>query len=466
MRLVAGVDSSTQSCKVVVREAETGRLIRQGAAPHPDGTEIDPEHWWTALRTAVTQAGGLDDIAAISVGGQQHGMVCLDDTGRVVRPALLWNDTRSARAAADLTAELGADVWAQKVGSVPVASFTVAKLRWLAESEPANAASVAAVALPHDWLTWRLGGHGPGSSLDTFITDRSEASGTGYWSAATGVYCVDLLERALGRADVWLPRVLGPADAAGRTTSGAQLGPGCGDNAGAALGLAALPGDVILSVGTSGVACAVTTEPTADATGTVAGFADASGNFLPLVATLNAGRVLSAVASLLGVTMDEFSRLALSAPGGAGGLVLVPYLEGERTPNRPGAKGALHGLTLRTADPAYLARAAVEGLLCGLADGLDALAAQGVKVERVVLIGGGARSAAVCRIAPAVLGRPVVVPAPGQYVADGAARQAAWVLAGAAEPPAWKRAGGETYDAPAQPRVRERYAEVRDLTEG
>ncbi len=465
MPLVAGVDSSTQSCKVVVRDAETGRLIRQGAAPHPDGTEIDPEHWWTALQSAVAQAGGLDDVAAISVGGQQHGMVCLDETGRVVRPALLWNDTRSASAAADLTAELGAGEWARAVGSVPVASFTITKLRWLAENEPANAASVAAIALPHDWLTWRLADHGTDGSLDTLVTDRSDASGTGYWSPATGAYRVDLLERALGRADVLLPRVLGPADAAGRTPSGAQLGPGCGDNAGAALGLASAPGDVILSIGTSGVACAVTTEPTADATGTVAGFADATGNFLPLVATLNAARVLAAVASLLGVTMDEFSRLALTAPGGSGALVLVPYLEGERTPNRPGAKGALHGLTLHTADPAYLARAAVEGLLCGLADALDALVGQGVEIERVVLIGGGARSTAVRRIAPAVLGRPVVVPAPGEYVADGAARQAAWVVAGAAEPPAWKRVGDETYDAPAEPSVRERYAEVRDLTE-
>lgn len=466
MRLVAGVDSSTQSCKVVIREAETGLLVRQGSAAHPDGTEVDPEHWWVALQSAVAQAGGLDDVAGISVGGQQHGMVCLDDTGRVVRPALLWNDTRSAGAAADLTAELGAETWARQVGSVPVASLTVAKLRWLAETEPANAASVAAVALPHDWLTWRLAGHGPGGSVDALVTDRSDASGTGYWSPVAGAYCVDLVERALGRADIVLPSVLGPADVAGQSPSGIALGPGCGDNAGAALGLACSPGDAIVSIGTSGVACAITTEPTADATGTVAGFADASGRFLPLVATLNAARVLTAVASLLGVTMDELSRLALAGPAGADGLVLLPYFEGERTPNRPAAKGALHGLTLRTADAAHVARAAVEGLLCGLADALDALAGQGVAIERIVLVGGGARSAAVRRIAPTVLGRPVVVPRSGQYVADGAARQVAWAISGAAEPPTWDRVGDETYDAPEEAAVRERYAEVRDLVEG
>ena len=155
-RLVAGVDSSTQSCTVVIRDADTGELVRQGRAPHPDGTEVDPAAWEAALAPRSTAAGGLDDVEAIAVGGQQHGMVCLDEAGAVVRPALLWNDTRSAQAAADLVAELGAQEWADAVGSVPVASFTVTKLRWLADHEPDNAAATAAVCLPHDWLTWRL----------------------------------------------------------------------------------------------------------------------------------------------------------------------------------------------------------------------------------------------------------------------------------------------------------------------
>jgi xylulokinase len=464
--LVAGVDTSTQACKVVVREAESGRLVREGRAPHPDGTEVDPAAWAAALDTAVARAGGLDDVAAVAVGGQQHGMVCLDDDGRVVRPALLWNDTRSAGAAADLTRELGGpQAWADAVGLVPVASFTVTKLRWLAEHEPDNAARTAAVCLPHDWLTRVLAGGGQaggGPALEALVTDRGDASGTGYWSAATGEYRLDLLHRALGRTPV-VPHVLGPADAAGETPAGAVLGPGTGDNAAAALGLAAEPGDVVVSVGTSGVVSMVSSSPVADPTGTVAGFADATGRFLPLVATLNAARVLDATARLLGVDLDGLSRLALSAPAGAGGLVLVPYLEGERTPDRPTATGALHGLTLTTADPAHVARAAVEGLLCGLADGLDAVAAGGTAVRRVLLVGGGARSEALRTLAPAVLGVPVLVPPPGEYVADGAARQAAWVLGGG-DPPDWPRPGTERREADPLSAVRARYAEVRDLT--
>ncbi|MEU5724318.1 xylulokinase [Micromonospora sp. NPDC047738] len=474
MPLVAGVDSSTQSCKVVVRDAETGTLVRQGRAPHPDGTEIDPQAWWEALLAAVDAAGGLADVAAVSVAGQQHGMVCLDEAGQVVRPALLWNDTRSAGAAQDLIAEAGGGeagrrFWAEATGSVPVASFTATKLRWLARHEPAHADRVAAVCLPHDWLTWRLAG-APG--LDALRTDRGDASGTGYWSPRTGAYRLDLLERAFGR-QLRVPAVLGPADPAGPLdpaalagrggTGGALLGPGTGDNAAAALGVGAGPGDVVVSIGTSGTVFAVADAAAADPSGAVAGFADATGRFLPLVCTLNAARVLDAAAALLGVGLDELSELALAAPPGADGLVMVPYLEGERTPDRPSATGSLHGLTLGSSTPAHLARAAVEGMLCALADGLDALTAQGATARRVILVGGGARSAAVRRIAPQVFGRPVVVPPPGEYVADGAARQAAWVALGGAAPPAWTVGDTEEYAAMPVPAVRARYTRARDL---
>jgi xylulokinase len=465
MTLVAGVDSSTQSCKVVIRDAETGELVRHGRGTHPEGTEVHPDAWWAALQTALNEAGGLADVAAMAVGAQQHGMVCLDETGRVVRPALLWNDTRSAGAALDLITELGSGpagrrAWAQAVGIVPVASFTVTKLRWLAQHEPAAAARTAAVCLPHDWLTWRLGAD---PALEALRTDRGDASGTGYWSAASGAYRGDLLVRALGH-DPAVPRVLGPSEPAGTMAQGCLLGPGTGDNAAAALGLDTRPGDVLVSIGTSGVACSVTETPAADPSGTVAGFADATGRFLPLVATLNAARVLDAVATMLRVDYEELSRLALSAPPGADGLVMVPYLQGERTPDRPDATGAVHGLRLVTATAAHLARAAVEGLLCGLADGIDALVAAGARVERVFLIGGGARSVAVRRIAPTVLGRPVLVPPAGEYVADGAARQAAWALSAYEDPPPWARAGVESYEADVVEAVRARYAQARELT--
>ena len=473
--MVAGVDSSTQSCKIVIRDVTTGALVRSGRATHPDGTEVDPAHWWSALGAAIADAGGIDDVQAISVSGQQHGMVALDAAGRVIRPALLWNDTRSAQAALDLIAEVGGPQYARRTGSVPVASFTATKLRWLRDAEPRNALRVAAVALPHDWLTWRLRGFGPsdesplGPDLEQLTTDRSDASGTGYWNPSAGDYDFELFEIVFGRtgrvagttADpssnaVILPRVVGPAGTAGTTRAGAVVGAGAGDNAGAALGLGAKTGDVVVSIGTSGTVFAVTDEPTFDESGTVAGFADASGIALPLIATLNAARVLVSVASLLEIDNDTLSDLALSAPAGADGVVLVPYFEGERTPNLPTAKASLHGLTLASNTRANLARAAVEGMLCGLADGLDATRAMGVTAHRVLLIGGAAQNPAVSAIAAQVFDAAIVVPAPEEYVANGAAVQAAWALTGAR--PEWPL---EIVAEPAsdyRPVIREQYA--------
>ncbi len=455
MPLVAGVDSSTQSVKVVVRDAATGAHVREARAPHPDGTECPPQAWWAALQQAC--AGGLlDGVEAMAVAGQQHGMVALDGAGEVVRPALLWNDTRSAHDAADLVAELGMQVWADAVGSVPVASFTVTKLRWLARVEPEHAARVERVLLPHDWLTWLLAGRPA-----TATTDRGDASGTGYWSPATGEYRTDLLVRALGRA-VDVPRVAAPGEVVGRTAAGAVLGPGTGDNMGAALGLGLVEGDVVVSLGTSGTAFAVSATPAADASGAVAGFADATGLFLPLVATLNAARVLSAGAAMLGVDRDGFDELARSAAPGAGGLVLLPYLDGERSPNLPHAAGTLAGLTRAAMTPANVARACVEGMLCGLADAVDALVEVGVRPRRVLLIGGAAASRAVRAVAPGLLGLPVHVPVAGEYVAEGAARQAAWALLGTLDPPTWAGPDVEVLESDPTPQVRAAYADVRE----
>ena len=463
MPRVVGVDCSTQSTKVLVCDATDGRVLAESRAAHPEGTECHPDNWWRAWVQA--SAGLLDDVAAISVAGQQHGMVVLDAAAEVVRPALLWNDTRSAPDAEDLVRECGGPgFWVDAVGSVPVASFTVTKLRWLARCEPEKAARVAQVMLPHDWLTWRL----QGSSSVAAVTDRGDVSGTGYWSPAQGRYRTDLLIRAFGR-EIAVPDVASPQKIVGETPTGTILGPGTGDNMAAALGLGARPGDVVVSLGTSGTAFAVANKPTADVSGLVAGFADATGRFLPLACTLNAARVLTATAGMLGVDLADLDRLALSAASGAGGLTLLPYLNGERTPNLPGATGSLVGLTRDAMTPANVARAAVEGMLCGLADGVDALVAAGVPVRRVLLIGGASRSTPVRAIAPDVFGLPVTVPAPAEYVAIGAARQAAWVLSGAAEPPAWPVATDEVrdpVDLDTGRRIRERYAGARQRLHG
>lgn len=258
-----------------------------------------------------------------------------------------------------------------------------------------------------------------------------------------------------------MPRVAAPAEVVGTTPSGLLVAPGTGDNMGAALGLGLGPGDVVVSLGTSGTAFAVAEAPTADPSGAVAGFADATGRFLPLVCTLNAARVLTAGAGLLGVDLAELSDLALAAEPGAGGLVLLPYLDGERTPNLPDATGQLHGITRANLSPANLARACVEGMLGGLAEAVDALVAEGVQPRRVLLVGGAAASPAVREVATTLVDVPVHVPPAGEYVALGAARQAAWALAGSPEPPEWELTGTQRLDPAPRPDLRAAYAAAR-----
>lgn len=460
-QLIAGVDSSTQSVKVVIRDASTGQLIRQGRASHPDGTEVDPAHWLTALQAAIKDAGGLSDVAAISIAGQQHGMVALDSQGQVIRPALLWNDTRSAKEADDLNAEVGADI-ATAVGSKLVAAFTASKLRWMADHEPTNAEKVAAVALPHDWLSWKMQ---DAQDFSTLFTDRSDASGTGYFDPSSSQYRREILNLAL-RTDhqIYLPKIIAPSQFGGVTQSGVPIAAGAGDNAGAALGLQAQPGDVIVSLGTSGTAFAVSDTPTHDASGSVAGFADATGRYLPLVCTLNAARILDAASRMLGKTHDEVAQLALASVPGANGLTLLPYFEGERTPNRPTATGVLSGMNLSNSNPQDIARAMVEGMLAGLADAVDSLVRLGVTVNRILLIGGAAKNAAVPAIASALFGREVLVPPAGEYVADGAAKQAAWALLGSM--PTWDLGKIAHHSATSTPAVMEKYRELKNRTEG
>ncbi len=462
--VVAGVDSSTQSVKIVLRDAHTGELIRTARAAHPDGSEVDPKHWVDGLHQVIKEVGGTSDLSVISIAGQQHGMVALDASGSVIRPALLWNDTRSAEAADQLNSELGGDgATAQLVGSKLVASFTASKVRWLADHEPENAARVSAIALPHDYLSWKLQ---ESSDIGQLATDRSDASGTGYFDSVSSTYNRAVLATAL-RSDraIQLPRITAPSEFMGQTKDGIQIAAGAGDNAAAALGVHAKPGDVVVSLGTSGTAFAVSKTATHDARGEVAGFADATGNFLPLVCTLNAARILDAAATMLGISHDEVGALALSAKPGADGLTLLPYFEGERTPNRPNASGVFAGLTLKSATRENIARAMVEGMLAGLVDAVQALSNLGVEVKRILLIGGAAKNPAVAPIASALFGHAVILPTPGEFVADGAARQAAWALTGSELPPEWNLGAVKEIESPATAFVMEQYRELRDRTE-
>ncbi len=463
MALVAGVDSSTQSVKVVIRDAESGERIREGRALHPDGTEIEPERWWEALGAAIAQAGGLADVAAISVGGQQHGMVALDHEGEVIRPALLWNDTRSAQSAKDLNFEIGGDqAMANATGSVLVASFTASKVRWLADNEPELAKRVAAVALPHDWLSWKLQG---ATNFAGLFTDRSDASGTGYFDPTSSNYRRDIFAQALkSEREVYLPRIVSSSEFGGETSEGLKIAAGAGDNAGAAFGVQAVAGDVVVSLGTSGTAFSISTTPTHDGSGEVAGFADLTGNYLPLVCTLNAARILDAANRILGVDFSHLSELALRSPAGANGLTLLPYFAGERTPNRPQATGVFSGMNLNNSNPECIARAMIEGMLSGMADAIESLSSQGVAINRIFLVGGAAENPAVAQIASCLFGREVIIPPAGEYVANGAARQAAWALLGTA--PQWNLGKSVHVQSAPTPEVLEKYRSLRDATVG
>ena len=442
MTLVAGVDSSTQSCKIEVRDVDSGELVRSGHRPHPSTSpprsEQDPSAWWDALSSLLDEHG--HDVAAISIAGQQHGMVVLDEARRVLRHARLWNDTESAPQADVLVREWGPSRWADTVGSVPVASFTITKLAWLRDTEPDVFARVAHVLLPHDWLTLQLTG--------ACVTDRGDASGTGYWSPISGDYADDALS-LVGLDRTVTPTVLAPGATAG-TFGDTAVGPGTGDNMGAALGIGLQEGDVAISLGTSGTVFAVAGAPTRDASGAVAGFADATGRYLPLACTLNATKVTDAMARLLNFTRDEFEQHALASAPGAGGVALLPYFDGERTPNLPDATGTLAGLRTDT-EPAQLARAAYEGVVCGLLDAFDALGAAGVTTDagRVVVVGGGARSAVYPQLLADLMQRPVDVAAAAEYVARGACVQATATLSGedvATVAREWAPSDGRTVD--------------------
>ncbi|MFE4961572.1 FGGY family carbohydrate kinase [Streptomyces sp. NPDC056660] len=477
MGIVAGLDSSPDFTRIVVCDTDTGAVLRQGYAPHPvdtpDGaarpSDVDPQAWLLSLGEA---AGGglLEGVQAIGVSAQQNALIPLDAQGNTVRPAIVGGDRRAQVAAADLIDALGGrEAWAQAVGSVPQAAQPVTKLRWLAKAEPENARRTAALLQAHDWLVWQLLGRPVRRT-----TDRGGASGTGYWSAAAGGYRSDLVELALGH-QAMLPEVIGPSDAAGTTPEGLLISAGTGETMAAAFGLGLGFGDAVVSLGASGSVMAVHPEALADTSGMITSLADATGMHLPVVTTLNAVRTLRGTAELLGLAdLESLSDLAMKSTPGSHGLVMLPYLEGERTPNLPHTAGTLAGLRRESMRAEHLARASFEGMLCGLADALDVLRGRGVEVRRIFLLGKAAELPAVQAAAPMLFGAQVVVPQPADYAAVGAARQAAWAL-GVSQgtldprtPPVWQGAAAQVLEPGDEmavgQAVRQQFVSVREQT--
>ena len=459
--VVIGVDSSTQSTKALAVDVATGTVLGAGRAAHAVSAggrrESDPAQWWAALGEAVGRTGYAEAAAAVSVGGQQHGLVALDAAGDAVRPALLWNDVRSAPNARALVGRLGAAEWARRVGSVPGASFTAAKWDWLREHEPQAAGRARRVMLPHDYLTWRLAGE--------HVTDRGDASGTGWWGPA-GYDTVVL--GLIGLDEALLGRVAAPGEAVGRTLDGTPLRPGAlvaagtGDNMSAALGLGLEPGIPVLSLGTSGTVYAVTRGRPADPSGAVAGFADALDGWLPLACTLNCTQATDRVAGWLGIEREAVE------PGGE--VVVLPYLDGERTPDLPFASGLFTGLRHDTT-PGQILRAAYEGAATSLLTAVGQVLAAGGEEPApdapLILIGGGARGRAWLDTVRRLSGRPVLVPAAEELVAIGAAAQAAALVTGErADNVArrWNTRAGRLYDpVPADGNALERIARASRL---
>ncbi|MFJ2093546.1 xylulokinase [Streptomyces sp. NPDC087901] len=442
---VIGVDSSTQSTKAAVVDTATGRLLAVGRAPHTvtgqgGARESDPEQWWQALCAAVAAAlaeSGLDPsaVTGIAVAGQQHGLVTLDAEGRPLRPALLWNDTRSAPQAAALTAALGRESWLDRTGSVPVASMTAAKWMWLRDNEPATAAATAAVRLPHDFLTERLTG--------AAVTDPGDASGTCWYDPATQGYDPELLALTGIRADMLSTVAATGATRAGHLTAeaaralglpaGIPVAAGTGDNMAAAVGLGlgaeGLLDHPVVSLGTSGTVFAATRNRPHSAL--LAGFAATDGTRLPLGCTLNCTLAVDKVAELLGLDRED------AVPGGE--AVLLPFLDGERTPDLPAASGLLHGLRHDTTRQQILG-AAYEGAVVAVLRALDELPLVPLRAMSAAtpdapdaplrLIGGGARGTMWVETVRRLSGRAVILPDSAELVALGAAALAAGAATG------------------------------------
>lgn len=477
--LVAGIDSSTQSCTIVLRQVSDGTVIATARAPHPPTTppksEQCPDSWWTALQTAFADLSEfVPRIAALSIGSQGHGLVMLDESGKPLCKAKLWNDTESGREARELLEKLPAEVWSARTGSIPAPAMTVSKIAWMQRNRPELMGKIRHLMLPANFLSYRL--------TEKSFTERGLATGTGYFNPFENIWEPELADFAAPGLD-WpniLPEIIA-SDAVGAAVSGLKETPqldgclvaaGSGDNMTAALGMGAQNGDLVISLGTSGTLYAVTSEGVKDPSGTINGYADATGAFMPMITTLNSAKVADAFRRVLRCSHEEFDALALSSEPGANGVTLVPYLDGERTPNLPGATGRLVGLRSNI-EPGQIARAVVEGVLCGLLEGERHLSQHGVDTTggRLIVTGGASQSRAFRQVLADLTNRPVWATVSPDAASAGAAVQAMAALSGKScdevarmwQPEMMIVAEPDASSASMSDEIRNRYREQADL---
>jgi len=441
-----GIDCGTQSTKTIALDWETGAVLASAQQAYgfvpglpPGAMEQDPEDWIAAadatVRNVLAQLGGRkDEVGGIGISGQQHGLVPLDARGNVVRPAKLWCDTSTAAQCDEITRHFGSPAEIiRRTGNAMLPGYTAPKILWLRQNEPENWKKTATVLLPHDYLNFRLTGHAG--------MEFGDASGTALLDIANRVWADDVVEFIAPDLAAKLPPLHRSSQPAGSLSKelaaewglgdGVVVSAGGGDNMMGAIGTGNIrAGVVTASLGTSGTLYAFSDIPVTDTLGEVAGFCDSTDHWLPLVCTMNLTLLTEHVRNLFSWDFAALDRSIESVPAGSEGLLMLPYLTGERTPNLPRATGVLHGLTIQNFTPAHLARAATESVTLGLGYGLARFRELGVQPSEIRLTGGGSNSRVWRQICADVFGVPVVCLRSGEGASLGAAIQAGWTHAG------------------------------------
>lgn len=442
-----GIDCGTQGTKALILDTATGKVLGQGSYPHTlhsvagGRREQDPAQWIAAFEHATDQAlreAGIDgqSIRGIGVSGQQHGLVLLNASGMVIRPAKLWCDTETTAENDRLLQFLGGPEGSLKrLGLVIAPGYTVSKLLWTKEQQPRAFNDIASILLPHDFLNhWLTGRH---------CTDYGDASGTGYFDVRKRCWDLPLLRTIdpSGRLEAALPEILQPDEAVGtvrpeiarrlRINPAAIVSSGGGDNMMGAIGTGNIkPGEITMSLGSSGTLYGYSHKPVISPSSEVATFCSSSGGWLPLICTMNLTNVTTSVRELFELDIEGFNRTVAKAPIAAEGLIMLPFFNGERVPPLPHAQGSLLGLTGNNLKAANVCRAAIEGTTFGLRYGLDLLRQSGMPSHSIRLVGGGSKSPIWRQIVADIMNTPVICAKEPEAAALGAAIQAAWCAGG------------------------------------